>query len=88
MSVVLPEDSGPKISTGWNHVNFGLGAGIPESHNAAFAVAFGNGGDGRIQLAGARSGGFGFRGGFIGSFRRHKFGAVSLLVVRTKILVK
>ena len=60
---------------GGNHFNFDQRPGVAETHDAALAVALGDGGDGGIQFARMRGGGLGFlgfSGGLLGSFRWHK----------------
>jgi hypothetical protein len=54
---------------------------VAEAHDAAFAVTFGDAGDGGFEFALVRRGGFGFSGGFFGNFRRHKFFLSEPLVV-------
>src|ERR1039458_8778778 len=58
---------------GRNHVNFDQRPGIAEAHDAAFAVTLGDGGNGGVEFALVRRGGFGFSGRFFGNFWRHNF---------------
>ena len=62
-----------------DHFDLALRAGLAQTHDAAFAVGLGDGGDGRVQLALARGGNPGGVGGFrlrdrsFNGFRGHKF---------------
>ena len=58
---------------GRNHVNLDQRPRVAEAHDAAFAVAFGDGGDGGFEFALVRRSGLGFSGRFFGNFRRHNF---------------
>ena len=73
-----PQRQVERQRAGGNHVDLDLRAGVAQAHDAAFAVGFGDGGNGGVQfaMAGGRSfggfGGFGVGGRFFNDLGRHK----------------
>ena len=57
---------------GGNDLDFDLRPRVAQAHDAAFAVTFGDGGNGGFEFPRVRRGGFGLGSGFFSSFGCHK----------------